>query len=696
MVWRRLAGIVVFAVLCAPAARAGVRVQTRTVPGGVELENRKLVVTVKAGAAGAVVRSKAKGVEGAEFELAVLDAGGKGGKIGGVQITKQGGGEAAVRFACGAAQAEIVLKGAEPFVEVRPLEGTSALESRARARYAILPDFFAHDVVYDPETQKSSKISVPAENFLLQLLEGGTTISVLVWKGALTDAKEAKKAKKVDAEIEEPKVELVAQGEGGKRRFSSSRVEFVKAQPIFLAVLAGPGIWHEEDIRGIPGAKGSEISWKRPFDAKWRADFVVGSFDKTQVKKTLEVAKEAGVPANYRDLWAKHFEANDPFKPIGSTGVSWQEAYSAKDGGFWGMRIQSRDFDLFDKKRRPDKYRNKVNGCYFDDDKTCLAPMAQFPVQCGVDGSKFNKFQKQRKTAGKEPLYPPHLYSKAIIYPMDQYKAAYKGDTRSTPPSQSTLMDVMRNTLGVGRCEYIMDLDGMGQRDWLADGREGVRIYGGKTRRLGICPLTSSINNIYGKAVKENRDFTDKEREQILVELEDRVMFAKTICKRNDEYRQWGRDFVAFCEKQAAKSAKVKPVADALARAARQIEAEMETKKGRFIVLEGGKKVKTTGEKCLAYWEKKTAELKEQCKNAKSAEDVKAIPLRNSGSINNFGDEIDWMVARLRRMVREIRHRAGSVDTSDPDVARFCAKVRRQCQAILRNKHARETWGGDD
>jgi hypothetical protein len=187
--------------------------------------------------------------------------------------------------------------------------------------------------------------------------------------------------------------------------------------------------------------------------------------------------------------------------------------------------------------------------------------------------------------------------------------------------------------------------------------------------------------------------------------LDDRLMFAKTIWNRNEEYRQWGKDFVAFCERSAKKSPKVKQVADGIKTIAQAIEKEMEAVKGRYLIPGEEKDAKgrlkamrTTGDKALAYWDKRTQQLKERYRAAKTVEDLKNV---NEGAVphvsfNGCGDEIDWMVARLRRMVREIRHRAGAVDTSDPEVAKFCSKVRRQCRAVLRNKHARETWGGDD
>jgi hypothetical protein len=177
---------------------------------------------------------------------------------------------------------------------------------------------------------------------------------------------------------------------------------------------------------------------------------------------------------------------------------------------------------------------------------------------------------------------------------------------------------------------------------------------------------------------------------------EDLRLFMNTIWERNREYRQWGRDFTKFCEKQGAWSAEVKAVAEELAAVAQRIEDEMTKGKTRFMV--PGKE-RVSGDEALAYWNEAIPRAIEHFKSGDVARYEKGLRIlagaeagKAGNGVNNCGDEIDWMVVRLRRMVREIRYRAGTVDTSDADVARFCAKVREQCRLILRNQHSRETW----
>jgi hypothetical protein len=702
----RTAGVAVLAAVVSVHALAA-PVKVEETADGVQLQNRRLVVTIKKGADGPVLVTRAKDVEPASITLVVTDKLGRRDKLETVEVASREGGSAVVRFASQYAEAMLTLPMGQPFAKVSPGKNAGNVQCRAKTRYALLPDFFAHDVIYDPTRYKSASMPVPAENFLLQLLEGNTAVVMLVWEGAISkDEKQPAEGKKVEEGGEEPKVMLLAEGEGDARRYTAGQVEFCRDKPVFVGVTAGPAIWHEVNVRSLKGGTGNVIEWKRPFDAKWRADYVLEGYDKKETDAVLKWAADEGITAGkYGKGWEQFYEKANPYSRIGRSRYDDMYGVAGEDSGFWGMRIQSRDFTLFDKKRRPDRYRNKPGACYFDEDKTLLAPMAVFPVGCAVDGGKLKKAQEKRKKDGKEPMHPPHLYGRAIIYPIDRYKPVYKGDSRSTPGSAYTVVDLMRNTLGEGPCEYILDLDGLAQRDWLANGKEGVRIYGGKTRRLGICPLTSDINNVRGGAVKKNRTLSEEELNRITAMLDDRLMFAKTIWKRNEEYRQWGKDFVAFCERSAKKSPKVKEVADGIKTIAQSIEKEMEMVKGRFLIPSGEKDAKgrpkamrTTGDKALAYWDKRTQQLKEMHKTADTVEKLKNVrtgEVPHSG-FNSFGDEIDWMVARLRRMVREIRHRAGAVDTSDPDVARFCSKVRRQCQAVLRNKHARETWGGED
>lgn len=665
------------------AALAGAPIEERTLPNGAALENDRLVVTATAGATGVLVTCKA-GDARTQIELALVADDGVRAAITRAGVAGSAAGEPLLRVVAGAAEADVKLSAGNPVIEVKPGKGAACLEARVAARYVVLPDFFADDILYDPLKYNSSPMVVPAENFLLHLLEGGRAALLLVWAAGLEPKTAGKEPTVREGDEKEPRVELLAAGDGEARRYTASRVEFL-GKPVYAAVMAGEGVWHEEGLRSLPGAQTSPIAWRRPFEAKWRADFVAEGFDKAQMAEFLKQAEENGLMQ--KGNW---------------TGYTEKELTRS---GFWGVGIESRDFKAPDKTGKLPAYgtqhgwsdtwagwtSNPVWPAVFRGNETLITPMARWPMK---SLKPLEAAQEQRRAMGKEPLRLIHVYRRVVIYPIDRVQA--------TPLDRQTVVDLMRETLGIGPCEYVLDLDGLKTRPFFMDGREKI-MYSGWMSAVGICPLYDQAKGLIGRALKEKRKLDEKEMKLAVGSVEGIRVFMNTIWNRNMEYRQWGRDLIRFCEEQAKRTEKVKPVADDLAGIARRIEAEMELKKMRFVVPSAarpGKGERATGDQALAYWNDRLPAVVKMIESGDLAEYRKAgntlagsPPDGVAGAHTNLcGDEIDWMVVRLRRMVREIRHKAGTTDTNDAEVARFCAKVREQCHAILRNQHKREGW----
>jgi hypothetical protein len=726
----RITGILIILALGWASVSAAAGVKVEKTPDGVKVQNKLVVLEAVKGAAGVVMTAKAEGAGESPLELAILDADGKAGAIDDVTVVKDERGRAIINISAGAAEVQLALSAGNIFVSVTPGKGAAMLEARAKTRYAVLPDFFADDIVYDPADYTSPVTAVPAENFLLQFLEGERAIAMLTWKGAL-DAEGSEGGDK-DKDAREPKVELMGSGEGAQRRFDAGRVEFLE-KPVYVAMIAGSGIWHVENIRDLPGVKMSPIEWKRPFDAKWRADFILEGFDEKQAAEVLKMAREHNI-ARKKDNF--------------STIAAWEKFYSSEgkvSRGFWGVGVESREFSYAKKKNdvfgykqyKPLEYKSGKLAwpCIFRDGETVIAPAARWPIYHYGYGMTMKRVKKEREAAGKGPLpfemrhaalqpyntreatlpegakwiWPIHTYARVIFYPIDRYKKDPKSrkDTRETPLAAYTVVDVMRSTLGQGPCEYILDLDGQKNRKWLVSGKDGVQYGSYKSSKVGICPLYASIGGTIGRVTKENKPFDEETEKMVTTEANDLHMFMRTIWGRNKEYRQWGKDFIGFCEKHGAASEALKPVAEELASIARRIDQEVEREKSRYVVPSDKKDAKGrvvgrrgTGDEAMAYWDSVMPKVQELLKSADPANYRKAHNILSGrppdglqgAHTNSCGDEIDWMVVRLRRMVREIRHRAGSMDTSNAEVARFCARVREQCRLILRNRHSREGW----
>jgi hypothetical protein len=616
----RRIGVLFFAavvvLVCGPA-RAGRRVKVRELPKGIALENGKLVVTVEKDAAGPVITTKAEGAP-ARIELVLR----RESRVDKVEKGKAEGGGAAVRFTSGAAEAELSLGVGRVHVEVKPGEGASFLEIRTPARCAVLPDFFADDVIYDPMKFKSETLAVPEENFLLQMVEGGDALVMSVWQGSLKDGGR------------DPRVELVLDGEGEARRITSGRIEFL-GKPVYVGVLAGKDMWHNQNVGSMPAQTMRKIDWKRPFDAKWRTSFVVAEGKASGDWKTR----------------IQSFEIKGPPKPR-------QRGWD-REGRTYMHQEQLGKF---------------CYPCVFKGDETYVCLYADRSERKKADGINRKERRKERDAKKKGEAYtpkhvsPPNVYEKALIYPLDRVE--------TTPVSTYTVVDVMRATLGEGPCEYILDLEGVKPRP-----RGGDR----ELLENAICPLYDRrIYPLLGKAGKKK--LTEKDRELVVQVCEDIVTFIHAVHDRLREYEKFGRELAVFCEKEGAGTPEVKALADRVSALAGDLAKDvgaLDTKK--FFRL--GPEQYTKGMPAvIAHWDKLLPEVAKSVK----ADEYDVNLLRKIGGSKPIGDYQDQMVARCRRRVKGIRLEAALADGSTPEVASFAAKVRDMCQKIMRNKHPKE------
>jgi len=136
-----------------------------------------------------------------------------------------------------AAGTKLRLTTGSSILEIQPPQAKSTLTVVTKARYAIVPDFFANDMVFDAKTLTGA--GLPAENYFLNLLEGRDSIMMCVWRPRRLGA---------SATI------------SGVNRCVST-IECVDGGSVWLAFLEGAGISHERP---------SNSEWKPPFAAKWR------------------------------------------------------------------------------------------------------------------------------------------------------------------------------------------------------------------------------------------------------------------------------------------------------------------------------------------------------------------------------------------------------------------------------------------
>jgi hypothetical protein len=142
----------------------------------------------------------------------------------------------------------------EAILEVQCAEGAGSVEVLSPSRYVVVPDYFGDDLIYGG--QSTAEFWLPAENFCLNLLEGGDAMMMSVWQSGGQEAS-------LGFTTPAPTAEKPGLA-------SLTRVRCLKGKSLWLAFLESPGLWHSRSSLAQDG-------WAPPFPAKWRASFARGN-----------------------------------------------------------------------------------------------------------------------------------------------------------------------------------------------------------------------------------------------------------------------------------------------------------------------------------------------------------------------------------------------------------------------------------
>ncbi len=328
------------------------------------------------------------------------------------------------------------LKMAQGYVKVNAAESMKAVRVEAPCRFAVMPDFFADDIVVDAAALPVSKADLPSENFLMQLLGDGQAILMSVWTDRDTD------------------VVATLSGQGTDRHIDAADIPCDKKGKVWVGVLTAPGIWHTRDIAASDAGKIVPLDWKPPIPAMWRID------------------------------WRRDDQLAD----------SWEIIVQRPTGDFtkYGM-VGSPDTIPATRKRWATVYGTFLYPCW-------IASNGQAYIQPFKD--------------------KVHFAGPMIAYPLARSSA--------TPLDAYTVVDIVRATLGVGPCEYILDLEGQQN---LSKGR-------------ATCANRDTLNPIYEKKQQKQRK---ADVEKSLTEV---LVFIRYIRFRIETYVNFGHEILAYMGEQ--------------------------------------------------------------------------------------------------------------------------------------------------
>ena len=169
------------------------------------------------------------------------------------------------------------------------------------------------------------------------------------------------------------------------------------------------------------------------------------------------------------------------------------------------------------------------------DRKRWTTVLGSFLYPCWLDQARRGHLQPLTK--------PDRFEGPAVIYPIQRAK--------ETPLREFTVVDIVRATLGVGPCEYILDVEG-----------QGTTMKGRAT-----CATRDALAAIYSAKQQKRR------RAEIETILDDVVIFVKHIRGRIEQYVDFGHETLAYLQQQKKAHPELSDVLADLEASARAIDA---------------------------------------------------------------------------------------------------------------------------
>ncbi|MBI3856528.1 MAG: hypothetical protein HY293_12645, partial [Planctomycetes bacterium] len=212
----------------------------------------------------------------------------------------------------------------------------------------------------------------------------------------------------------------------------------------------------------------------------------------------------------------------------------------------------------------------------------------------------------------------------AFLYPINRVKA--------TPPDQFTALDLMRSTLGVGPCEYILDVEGQ---------KENFK--GAYT-----CSVRDRLTELYDKGEQKSR------KDDIEKMLGEALDFVKHIRGRIEVYIAFGKEMRAYLAEQKKAHPECGDFIKEVDAIAAQIEERLGDRRDRIKAPSDVVALNDDFRKNVRDYE--GADLKDRVK-------------KYTDDLTRIGGNQDKLVMECRWIVKALRQKAGLLMALDPKVA---------------------------
>ena len=266
------------------------------------------------------------------------------------------------------------------------------------------------------------------------------------------------------------------------------------------------------------------------------------------------------------------------------------------------------------------------------DRKRWTTVLGSFAYPCWLDQAGHGFLQPLAK--------PERCHGATLIYPINR--------ARETPLADFTVVDVVRATLGVGPCEYILDVEGQGAT------RKG----------RATCATRDTLKPIY--AAKQQK----AKRAEIERALDEVVIFVKHIRGRIDQYVDFGHETLAYLEQQKPSHPELAEFLAEMERSTRAIDAAFQRRSASI----------KTPQYVVDLTDKFRATLLDN-EGDEALQQCTAI----THAIVDVGGNQDELVGECRNAVKVLRQRAGLAMASHPPAAEIAKELRSRTQKVLRN-----------
>ena len=527
-----------------------------------------------------------------------------------VAVTESGRAAAAIEVAWkGSGSARFRLKKGDLFIESQALAGEAPLRVECASRFALLPDFFADDILFDARKVPLDKVELPSENFVLHFQGKGDAIVMDVWENRDQD------------------IRVTLGGKGDERAVTGSEITFgKKGSRIWVAVLEGPGMWHSIDVGDADKKKILPLDWKMPFVAQWRVDFTR--------KEGLTDSWDMLLPDPTGDgfikpSWLKQDGQISDANRTGTTGEVDRDAY--KPGGPASDRLG------------PDRKR-----------WTTVLGNVQYPCWSDKERRGFLQPLEHKRLAFDGPV---------VIYPINRLA--------ETPIDAYAPVDIVRNTLGVGPCQYILDVEGQKQE------------HVGRA----TCHVRTLLTETYSAGLQKGK------RKEIEAWLTDAYDFVAHIRKRILTYVDFGKEIRAYLAEQKKAHPELKEPLDSLDAIASEIDLRVAAGMDRI------QKSKMLADVTGRLKDPTPPDLATQLNRdfiAKGLHEYEGTDWKDklkreyTDPLTAIGGSQDDMVGECRWVVKALRQKAGILMATDPKMAPVALELRARTQKVLRGGAAYE------